>query len=439
MNYEEAVNYINNTGAKGIVPGTDVIKHLLDLLGSPQKDLKVIHVAGTNGKGSVCAYLEAALLECGLKTGRYSSPSVFEYLERIRLNGKNITEDEYAEAVSAVREAAGGMSHKPTSFEAETAAAFLYFKLKKADVIIVECGMGGLEDATNVFDNPLACVFTPVSMDHMQFLGNDPEAIARNKAGIMRRGCPAIISDMPEIVLSGKRYDPAGALFDCAQKSGAIPVDASDYKVPEKVVNPLSGRFQEVNLQTALCSLETIKEKLGKLFPGKKITNDIFIKGVSRTRHPGRYEKVSVSPLIIRDGAHNPAAAEALRESLERDETLPRAGKIHLIMGVFKDKDYQDILRIMLPGASTFTAIDLPDKVRGLPSDELADAARMICKEESIRAKKGPDKAVPFPSVIKTAGSLKEALIPAQKAGPEDIFVVFGSLSLMQLFGSADL
>ena len=429
MIYEEAINYINNTGSEGIIPGTAVIRQLLSLLGDPQNDLKVIHVAGTNGKGSVCAYLEAALLECGLKVGRYSSPSVFEYLERIRLSGNNISEEDYAEAVSAVCNAAATMTDKPTSFEAETAAAFWYFKRKKAHVIIVECGMGGAEDATNVFERTLACVFTPISMDHMSFLGNDPDEIAINKSGIMKKGCPAIISEMPEIVLGGKKYDPAGVLLNRSKEIGASPVLSSGYRIPDEVTNPLPGVFQKTNLQTALCTLETIKDSLRESFPDAKISTDIFAKGISRTKHPGRYERVSESPVIIRDGAHNPAAAMALRDSLENDKTLPAERNIHLIMGVFKDKDYEEILRIMLPGASSFTAIDLPDHHRGLPAGELADAAGRICEELNCGnvPVKCPQKAV-------TASGLKEALAPSENAGPGDVFVVFGSLSVMQFF-----
>ena len=175
MNFTEAKNYTENTGSAGIIPGTEVIKDLLNRLGNPEKNLNVIHVAGTNGKGAICSYLEYALSECGLKVGRYASPSVFDFLERIKIDLRNITEEEYAEAVTKVKEAAEKMEIPPTGFEAETAAALWFFYYKKTDVVIVECGMGGREDATNVFDNPLATVFASVSMDHMRFLGNTPE------------------------------------------------------------------------------------------------------------------------------------------------------------------------------------------------------------------------------------------------------------------------
>ncbi|MBP5555225.1 MAG: hypothetical protein J6X94_10210 [Lachnospiraceae bacterium] len=430
MNFTEAKNYTENTGSAGIIPGTDVIKELLGRLDNPEKELKVIHVAGTNGKGSICSYLEYALSECGLNVGRYASPSVFDFLERIKIGLRNITEEEYAEAVTVVRKATEGMEIPPTGFEAETAAAFWFFKNKKTDVAIVECGMGGQDDATNVFDSPLATVFASISMDHMRFLGSTPEEIAVNKAGIMRRNTPAIISKMPHVFCDGKDYDPAGILEREAGEKGAVCIRTEEEIIPEGFVNPLSASYQNDNLNTALWTLRILEGTLAKSFPGKSITSDTFMAGAAKTRHPGRFEKLSVSPVIIRDGAHNPGAARALKEALDSDATLPIDKKIHLIMGVFKDKDYKEILRIMLPGTVSFTAIDLPDPVRGLPKEELCDAVLEISEELY-----GKGAEVPETEHIGKADCLKDALSDTNNAGPEDVYVVFGSLSLMQLFG----
>lgn len=424
MNYTEARNYIENTGSAGIVPGTDIIRELLERLGNPEKKLNVIHVAGTNGKGSVCTYLESALLECGLKVGRYASPSVFRYLERIRLGGADITEEQYAGAVTCVKEAADLMRIKPTGFEAETAAALLFFREQNADVAIVECGMGGREDATNVFEEPLATVFTPVSMDHMAFLGNTPDEIAINKAGIMRRGCPAVIAHMPEVISGGKKYDPEETLKREAGIRGAVCIPSDDDLVPAGFVNPLPGAYQHDNLNTALHTLNAIKNSLHNLFIGHIITDDIAMDGIRKACWPGRYEKIKINPVIIRDGAHNPGAARALRAALESDPDLPKTRKIHLIMGVFKDKDYEEILRIMLPLAESFTAIDLPDRKRGLPSAKLAEAAEKVKMEtEDICGDLS----------VCTADSLRDALDNATPS-EEDVYLVFGSLSIMQLF-----
>ena len=429
MNFEEAKNYTENTGSAGIIPGTDVIKELLGRLGNPEKQLKVIHVAGTNGKGSVCSYLEYALSECGLNVGRYASPSVFDFLERIRIGLRNITEEEYAEAVTDVRKAAEEMAIPPTGFEAETAAAFLFFCNKKTDVVIVECGMGGRDDATNVFDSPLATVFASISMDHMRFLGNTPEEIAVNKAGIMKKNTPAIISRMPHVYCAGKDCDPAGILEREALEKGAVCIRTEENIIPEGFVNPLSASYQNDNLNTALWTLKILEGRLAESFPSKSITSDTYMAGIAKTRHPGRFEKLSESPVIIRDGAHNPGAARALKDALDSDETLPEDKKIHLIMGVFKDKDYRQILGIMMPGTSSFTAIDLPDPVRGLPKEDLATAALEV--SEKIF---GEGEEVPEADHIGTAGSLKEALAVSESAEPDDVYVVFGSLSLMQLF-----
>ncbi len=429
MNYEEAKSYIENTGSQGIIPGTEIIKQLLGLLGDPQDHLKAIHIAGTNGKGAVCAYLESALLECGLKVGRYSSPAVIDPLEIIRLDGSDISEEDYEEYVSRVKDAAENMEHKPTSFEAETAAALIYFADKKADVIIVECGMGGAEDATNVFEDPLAAVFTPVSMDHMKFLGDDPDRIARNKAGIMKKGSPAVISRMPEIILGEKKYDPQAVLASCAESAGAVPVYAGEFKTPAIINNPLAGEFQQINLQTALCTLETISGELRRLYPEAEISIERFAEGVSKTVHPGRYERVCDTPVIIRDGAHNPAAAMELRKALENDPVLSGDVNIHLIMGVFKDKDYEAILRIMLPIAASFTAIDLPDENRRLPSEDLVSAAQRIAKEISGAG----GKMIRSEKIVR-ADSLEDALHLNDPVSGKDVFVVFGSLSLMRYF-----
>ncbi len=425
MNYSEARNYIDNTGSAGIKPGTEVIKELLGRLGNPESDLKVIHVAGTNGKGSVCTYLECALLVCGLKVGRYASPSVFRYLERIRLSGEDITEEDYAEAVTAVEAAAREMEFKPTGFEAETAAAFWYFREHKADIVIVECGMGGREDATNVFDKPLAAVFTPISMDHMAFLGPDVKAIALNKAGIMKKGAPAVIAKMPSV----GEYRPDEILMEEAVRNGIEYSYAEEDLIPGGFKNPLPGIYQNDNLNTALLVLKTIKKKLCELFPDVEITDDILMSGIAKASWPGRYEKINNTPVIIRDGAHNPGAAHALKTAIEADGTLPADKKIHLIMGVFKDKNYKEILRIMLPLAVSFSAIDLPDMNRGLTKEELAKAALEVADELGISVSDSGS----YKFKVETSPDLRSAL---QESGDpsKDVFIVFGSLSLMQLF-----
>jgi len=413
MDFQEALNYIEDTGSAGIKPGTEVIKKLLYNLGNPEKDLKVIHVAGTNGKGSVCAYLEHALLECGLKIGRYASPSVFRYLERIRLGGEDILKTDYAEAISAVKQAADIMEDKPTGFEAETAAAFWFFSRKKADIVIVECGMGGREDATNVFESPLVTVFTPVSMDHMQYLGETLTLIARNKAGIMKQNSPAVISRMSPV--------SAEALAGYAKENNIEYFMVPDDIMPEGFVNPLPGRFQNDNLSTALFTLKVIEDKLKILYPGKEISSDIFIAGMAKTRWPGRFERISNTPVIIRDGAHNPGAAQALLDAFKSDTICSEGKNIHLIMGVFKDKDHRRILEIMLPIADTFTAIDLPDTKRGLSKEKLLETATEISVSMGL------------PIKMSVSDSLKGALNMYGQTS-EDIYLVFGSLSIMQLF-----
>ena len=186
MNYKEAREYIKKASQYGIVPGLDNISNLCDKLGNPQNELDVIHIAGTNGKGSVGAFAERILIESGKKVGRYVSPSVFDYLEQFRINAENMSEDRYAYYISRISEVADKMTPHPTPFEMETAAAFLYFKEEQCDVVLIEVGMGGREDATNILPKSLVSVITPISMDHMKFLGNTLEEIAYQKSGIIK-------------------------------------------------------------------------------------------------------------------------------------------------------------------------------------------------------------------------------------------------------------
>ena len=211
MTYKEARVYLDEVSKYGSVLGLDTIRGLLRELGNPQDDLKFIHIAGTNGKGSVLAYTSTILSEAGYRTGRYVSPTVVSYLERIQIDGKWIPEDEFAELVEEVKKAIARMEARgeasPTVFEAETAVAFLYFREKRCDLVVLETGLGGLLDATNIVKNTELAVFASISRDHMGFLGETLEEIAANKAGIIKPGCTVVTSlQKPEVmaVLGGK-------------------------------------------------------------------------------------------------------------------------------------------------------------------------------------------------------------------------------------------
>lgn len=418
MNYIDAKEFIKYTDTLGIKPGLDTVKELLRRLDNPQDKLNLIHVAGTNGKGSICAYLEYGFRECGLTVGRYISPTLFSYLERFQINGEYISEDQFSDVISVIKEQCENMVkdgfYHPTSFEVETAAAFLFFLRNNVELVLLETGMGGKEDATNVSKEPLATVFSSISYDHMGFLGNTIEEIAGNKAGIMRKNVPVIASFMPDVVQNGLAVNARETLLKEADRIGA-PIYFADNGKNLNINNPLMGEFQSVNLATALLTFDICSAKIRETYPLKDISKEQFIKGIEKTKWPGRYETLSQNPLVIRDGAHNEDAARLLKETVQKDERIK--GKLHLIMGCFKDKSYRRVLEIMLPLSDSFTAVNVPNVVRGLPALELLNEANQISEKEKLHTE------------LYMADSVREAY-DAINCEKTDTVLIFGSLSL---------
>ncbi|MCF0186894.1 MAG: hypothetical protein HUJ98_10455 [Bacteroidaceae bacterium] len=292
----------------------------------------------------------------------------------------------------------------PTVFEVETAIAFLYFLEQKVDVVILETGMGGKEDATNVVKEPLATVFASISFDHMAYLGDTMEEIARCKAGIMRKGVPVICGHMPPVMSKGVKTCAFATLKEEAEKISAPIHDADEFEIPWKINNPLAGPFQQDNLKLAILTAKVLKDKL-------TFDMDTFISGVEKTKWPGRYETIREKPLIIRDGAHNEDAVKRLVEALEEDERIK--GKVHFIMGVYADKAYEAEIEIIKPLAKSFTAVTPPTRSRALDGKILARTAERILKD------------VP----VKYADTMSDA-IEQTGLSEEETIVVFGSLSL---------
>ncbi|MCI9341064.1 MAG: bifunctional folylpolyglutamate synthase/dihydrofolate synthase [Dorea sp.] len=420
MTYKEARVYLDNLSKYGSVLGLGTIQKLLCELGNPQDDLKFIHIAGTNGKGSVLAYTSTILSKAGCKVGRYVSPTVISYLERIQVDGMWISEDAFARLTARVREAIARMESagekSPTVFEIETAIAFLYFKEQDCDLVVLECGLGGETDATNIVENTLVAVFTPISRDHTGILGDTPGEIAAVKAGIIKPGCIVVTSAQEPEVMQVLR-DRAGQL-DCPlhvtrQEQLEILDDRYlgqiiSYKGTDSVYLPLAGAHQSENAMTALETIFAL-ESLG--YP---ISKDAVRQGFQSTIWPGRFSCLRRDPLFFIDGAHNEAAAERLRENLEN--YFP-GKRIHYIMGVFKDKDYEKIAGIMAPLACSVHTVDLPLKDRTLPATELASVMKEYCNPNtSIHAEPDIESAV--------RNTLKEA-------DKDDVILAFGSLSYL--------
>lgn len=429
MTYKEARVYLDELSKYGSVLGLDTIRGLLRELGNPQDDLKFIHIAGTNGKGSVLAYTSTILSEAGYRIGRYVSPTVVSYLERIQVNSVWISEERFAELTEKVKEAIARMEaageHSPTVFEAETAIAFLYFKRMNCDLVVLEAGLGGELDATNIIKNTVCAVFASISMDHIGILGNTLEEIAENKAGIIKSGCGVVSSAQKKSVneILQSRARQTGCEYIAAEPESAEIYEEDYHGIwfsykefgtrSDSIHTSMAGRNQIDNAVTALEVIRFLRKQ------GYKIEDAAVKKGMKNTYWPGRFSCIGEDPVFLLDGAHNEDAAIKLSESLEA--YFPDRKKIG-IMGVFKDKEYRKIVQIMGPLFSEIYTVDLPDRKRGLPARELAEIILHFCPSVRI-----PDQTFSQQETVEYA--VRHALRDAQS---QDIIVVFGSLSYLK-------
>lgn len=362
--------FTEKISALGSKPGLSRINLLLDRLGNPEKKIKVIHVAGTNGKGSVCAMLQFALMECDYKVGKFSSPCVFSEYEMYSINGEEISEIEYLGFMSNVMDVTKDLfdDELPTLFEVQVAIALLFFESNHVDFAIVEAGMGGLLDATNVFDEVLCSVITSIGMDHIGILGNNISEIATQKAGILKKNCYGI---------SLKQDDEADkALLDYASKIGAKFEFVDDHHVKyimnrnrvtcrefKNVKVPFFGDFQYDNTTLALETLHILR------YQGIDIDVNKAIEGISKAYLPGRMETIISKPLVFIDGCHNKPAALRIKETI----LSHFADKsITFIMGVLKDKEVSKILQILLPLGKAVVTVT-PDNPRAMSANMLAN------------------------------------------------------------------
>ncbi len=378
--YEQARKFIEDASKTGSVLGLLSISLLMETLGNIQDELNIIHIAGTNGKGSVGTYLESVLSEAGYSVARYTSPAVFEPLEIYKCNGKNIEKDEYVKIMSQVKNACDILVSEnkpmPTVFEIETAAAFLWFYEKKTDVVLLEVGMGGETDATNVISKSMASVLTSISFDHMQFLGNSLYDIARIKAGVIKE---------KGIVFSAKQPDEVRkAIDEIAAEKKAKVFYADESKVSEIEVKAgcLSLKYRFDKGENGICILETSMSgiyQVKNMLLAVEIVNNLFAdisreviqRGVKKAYWPGRFEVISQKPLVIIDGAHNEAAAIELSKTVQNCFTNKR---LTYIIGVLADKEHEKMLKIMLPFADSVYTVT-PDNPRAMDAGELAKEA----------------------------------------------------------------
>lgn len=384
MKYLDSLNYL------GSVPGLDTIKELLRRLGNPQKNLRVIHIAGTNGKGSVGAFLDRILSEADYVTGRYSSPAVINPLEIIRKSEKNISKTDFSKIITHIKTVCksmvmDGFNH-PTRFEVETACAFDYFNKKNTDIVIVECGMGGLCDATNVFDRVLCSVITSIDLDHMAFLGKTLEEIAEQKAGIIKPNCDVITNNHNEKVLCvlRKKADKLNAPLSVTAKTKDAEYDRDNFKLNfsyknyKKITPGIAGSYQIENVALVIETIEALKRK-GYIF-----TEKMIIKGIRTTKWEGRFELIKKKPVFVVDGAHNPAAARVLAESIRN---YIGKKKIFLMIGIFKDKDVCGILNEIIPLVSEAVVVETPGNQRAMDCTQLSAiiSDKYLVKSKSMK------------------------------------------------------
>lgn len=316
--YNDAVKLLTSVGKFHISLGLDRMFKIMDLLGNPQDKLNCIHVAGTNGKGSVCAILSSILTCAGQKVGLYTSPHIFKYTERIQICGKPITDDDFAKYVFEISDLADKNSIDLTEFEILTAVMFKYFYDNDVDVVVLETGLGGRFDATNIIKRNLCSIITHVDFDHTERLGNTIDKIASEKAGIIKPNCPCIVFEGREVYR------------DVTDELGSLLLMVAPFAPTTELA--LKGSYQQENLSLALAAIEEV-------FP--EVSQAVIDEGLRRVKHPCRFQYIEDKNLII-DGAHNPNGINSLRQSL--DMYYPNTNR-RFIFGCLKNKDYTKMVQ----------------------------------------------------------------------------------------------
>ena len=431
MDLQEALEFIGSVSWKGSVPGLERITELMHRLGDPQDGLRFVHVGGTNGKGSVAAFLSHILKEAGYRTGLFISPFIEVFNERMQVDNEYISDEELAEITAYVKPFAEQMEDVPTEFELNTAIGFVYFSRHACDIVVLEVGMGGEFDATNVISCPEVAVITSIGLDHTEYLGDTIEEIAATKAGIIKPGC-AVVLYRESAAEPGSGSDPVRMVIEkrCEEQGARLYLSE-----PEKLTRIRSGldgqcflseygeleitlpaQYQRYNLAVALAAVQALKDA------GYSISSEDIRQGVRETTWPGRFEILHRSPVFLVDGAHNPHGMRAAVKSLA--DTFP-GKKLILIFGVLADKDYDAMLELVLPFAGVVLCVT-PDNPRALKASDLAAKIQE-------HAARGGSTAGGLPAVqVKAMDSIASAIDEAFRiAGPEDVICAIGSLYMI--------
>ena len=369
MNYTEALQFIHSVTWMGSRPGLSRITELCRRMGNPEKGLRCIHIAGTNGKGSTAAYLTAVLRAAGYRVGTFTSPYVRTFNERIAIDGRPVSNYLLTKAVEAAKPHAEAMEDRPTEFELITAVGFEVFRRKKVDVVVLEVGLGGRYDSTNVIEAPLCSVITGIALDHVQILGNTLAEIAGEKAGIIKHGCPTVTARLApeaEAVIAAEaaaQHSPRTVVDPdrITVHSDTVRGIAFDYKERKGIRTALIGGYQPRNIALVCETVEVLRAQ------GLAISEEAIYRGIAEARWPARFELLQKEPPVVFDGGHNEEGVRAAVETAKR----VFGGKVVILTGVMADKAYDTMVGLIAPiAAEVFTL--RPDNPRAMAADGLA-------------------------------------------------------------------
>lgn len=419
FSYDEAMVYIENLESRGSVYTLEPLKRLLNELGNPQDKLKIIHIAGTNGKGSVAAYLENILYAAGYSVGSFTSPAVFEYNEKFKIDAQNIRREEFQSVFNIIYPYILQLEKQNvylTAFMAETAIAYYWFCLKKTDYAIIECGLGGEKDATNTEKTNLCSVITQIALDHTDILGDTLEQIAMNKCGIIRPDTAVITTESNSTVLpvieayaENLKTKLVVSSVSCSDYIGSF--QQINYK-GENYKTRLLGNYQNINLPLAIETIRYLKSS------GCSVSDTQLKKGVENTTLQGRFEIINRKPLFIIDGAHNSNGSAKISEYLKN---YCRNYDVIMLIGIFADKDYDNIIKFTTPYAKYVYLFDW-DNPRSLCGKKLAETVRK------------------YNNCVEYFDTVRQAVTTALSNSNENTLILaFGSLShLAQIRKSAE-
>ena len=409
MNVEQAIAYIHSVFWKGAEPGLKRTQDLLRRIGNPEKKLKYVHIAGTNGKGSTAAMTASVLQKAGYRVGLFTSPYIYRFNERMQVNGQQITDDELVAITEFVKPHAQAMEQSPTEFELVSCIGFEYFARQNCDIVVLEVGMGGAMDSTNVIHVPEVAVITNIGLDHTDYLGDTVEKIAETKAGIFKEGGTAVVyrgsagvEAVYERICAQRNMKLYKADFDSLHlHSCGLEGQVFDCGSRKELTLPLLGDHQLHNASVVLSVVDALIEK------GWKISEENIRDGLRDVTWPGRFDIVSRNPLFIIDGGHNPQCIEALTKNI-RDYLKNR--KVIALTGVLADKDYADMYRPIMPYIQEFVCITPPNP-RKMEATELAAHLRAVG------------------AVATACDTIPQGVaLASEKAGADGVVLCFGSL-----------